>query len=351
MKLHALKWVALAPLVLALGVAGCAEDGDDGVAGPPGTAECMNCHSDDFSEAATYLVPFQTEYAHSQHAVAENFVRRSTPCSGCHSNEGFQGWIETGTPPALTTSSTVGCFTCHAPHTEEDFSLRTTAPVALQTGGATYDKGAGNLCANCHQARAASPAIDSPNAITSTRWGPHHSPQANLLIGSGAWVMPGATYGTEAAHNAAIEDGCVTCHMAPTATDGLAGGHTFAVLFELHGAEEINAKGCSCHNFANDAAAHQYVTEAIAAFDAKLDQLGQMLLDLGWVRPDLASINPQGAPAQAGGSPDDRGAIWNFIMMKEAKTCGGIHNPGYGNDVVDATIAYVETRKAQLAQR
>ena len=72
------------------------------------------------------------------------------------------------------------------------------------------------------------------------------------------------------------------------------------------------------------------------------------MLAKGWIQSDLTYIDTAGAPAQAGGDPDDRGAIWNYIMLVEAKTCGGVHNPAYGNAVLDATLEYVQSSAKNL---
>lgn len=331
--------------MLALSLAACnGDDGATGPAGPSGTAECFGCHTDDFT-MANFIVPIQTEFGESVHENGETYVRRSGSCSRCHTNEGFQTYAQTGVSPELTESSPIGCFTCHAPHSNGDFTLRAEGPTTLLAGG-TFDQGASNLCAECHQARAASPAIGD-GVAASGRWGTHHGPQANVLSGQGAYVFPGATYSSNASHKG-IDNGCVECHMSTPPGSGLAGGHSFKMEYEYHGATEINAQGgcVDCHDewLDDDELATTDVEAAKAAFEADLVALMTRMgpTGLGWFSTDDI--------AEAGGSilvsgtydSDQLGAVWNFRMLAEDRS-GGIHNPVYSADVLEATLAYVNS--------
>jgi hypothetical protein len=116
--------------------------------------DCFTCHNDqDFGDE---VVAAKVQWDASVHATGGNFERDGTSCSQCHTNEGFKAFLTTGETINPENPSPIGCFTCHAPHTEGDFSLRTSIPVDFVAGG-TFDLGAANLCANCHQARAHSP--------------------------------------------------------------------------------------------------------------------------------------------------------------------------------------------------
>lgn len=339
---------ALAPLALAvllLGITGC--EGDEGPAGPQGPPgvgleTCMQCHTDDY-QMENYIVSIQTEYRASQHANAETFVRRGEDCARCHTSEGYQYFVTTGTTQAVTESSPVNCFACHSPHTNGDFALRKSGATTLDAGG-TYDKGNSNTCAMCHQARAADPPItETGTAITSARWGPHHGPQGSILSGNSAWDF-GTPLSTSASHNDRIAAGCVGCHMAETADNGLAGGHTFGLTYIYHGAEELNSKGCAietCHQSWDDETAHTAVEASKAAFMTDLMALGDDLRTLGWMdESDL--VVPAALPAEA----DARGAVWNYLMLLEDRS-GGIHNPTYARAALNAAQAYVDAQTAQ----
>ncbi len=222
--------------VLSLGVvlalAGCeGPTGPEGPGGDTGTAQCMQCHSENSG-----LLAIEAQYENSLHNLGPDFERNTPPCSGCHTHEGFLARLATGDPGTPPNPSTIHCFTCHEPHTNGNFNLRTQAPVTLMVGGAVFDHGHGNLCANCHQARVPSPTIkaapDSTN-ITSNRWGPHHSMQGNMLAGSGGHEFAGFEY-QDSPHTIAATNGCPSCHMAPP-FGAQAGGHSMNLIYDFHG--------------------------------------------------------------------------------------------------------------------
>jgi hypothetical protein len=346
-RVPSLELVLLSCGVLLIGIFGFGCEGDEGPAGPAGaegpsgTAECFNCHTDDFS-AANYLLTYIAEYGVSQHANGDTWVRKGSSCSRCHTTEGFQHLVATGEQIEVAESSPIGCFACHAPHSEFDFGLRVQGAMEFIVGDATYDKGSSNTCATCHQGRAPSPDFADGTELTNKRFGPHHGPQSNILNGAGAYEFEGA-YSTAAAHNLAISDGCVGCHMAEIPGSGNAGGHSFSVTFEYHGAEEVNSSGCSmvgCHPTweDDDEAATEAVEEAKAGFQLELDALRQDLITLGWLDEDDYVPVPQVMEFA-----DDMGAIWNFQMLREDRS-GGIHNIVFANAVLEATQAYVDTR-------
>lgn len=336
------RWLrALTPLAiggLLLGLTSC--EGDEGPAGPPGTAACMNCHTDDFT-MANYLRPIQDQFAVSGHNISDTYVRRGTDaspaCSRCHTTEGFQHYVATGEELPLEESSHISCFACHAPHTNGDFSLRAADPVELNHGD-TYNKGLSNTCAVCHQSRVTEPDIESPNPITSSRWGPHYAPQANILSGQGAWEFDGVGYETDAAHNIGNTNGCVTCHMAELPDNVIAGGHSFAINYESSGATRVNSKGCTCHGWATDAVATTETDEYQAEFEEALTELGDLLVARGWLKADREyATNGATAPD----TPDERGAVFNFLILHHDKSLG-VHNKKFAEDVVAKTKAWVE---------
>jgi hypothetical protein len=174
---------------------------------------------------------------------------------------------ETPAPP--------GCFSCHAPHEDGNFGLRTTAAVAL-ADGTPFDKGSGNLCASCHLALGvASDEIDSSDYtnqtgtaadagidvthplynvatnLVSSHFGPHHGPQGDYLMGINSAIT--ATYVGESVH--ATGDSCVTCHHYKP-DDRMAGnlewgGHGFYLTSEVHGAAKDLIANCEeCHTTA-----------------------------------------------------------------------------------------------------
>lgn len=338
------RWLKAAmPLAVGLmflGLASC--QGDDGPAGPPGTAECMHCHQDDFQlvedTSGYYLRTIQTQFALSRHNLSDTYVRRgddaSPACSRCHTTEGYQYYLANGQEAPMEESSHISCFACHAPHTNGDFSLRKEGPTEMMVGS-TYDKGPSNTCAVCHQARAPEPAIESASPITSSRWGPHHSPQSNILSATGAWVLPGATYRSSHPHNT-IAIGCVNCHMADLPANTIAGKHSFAINYESSGAIRVNSKGCTCHGFVSDLVATNYTDSSQARFEEELAVLGDLIVARGWLNPTTGLVVPANAPTNA----NDRGVLWNYLLL-ESDLSESAHNPWYAKDIIDAGVAYL----------
>ncbi len=139
----------------------------------------------------------------SAHGSGEVFIggrRPSAGCAGCHSGGTFSKMIAAGAYPgqgdgcawSFPTRPPNDCRACHQIHvtgTGADWKLETTAAVALfATPGKTFNGGSGNLCANCHQARRVypNPRLTSAEATVAinSRFGPHHGPQSDMLIGT-----------------------------------------------------------------------------------------------------------------------------------------------------------------------
>ena len=138
------------------------------------------------------------------------------------------------------------CYTCHETHKnfdETDWDLTYDGTHNLLLDNTAFNKGSGNLCSKCHQARLPNPmpVVGGPTVTLPGRWGTHHGPVANVLKGSGLYQKPGSvTYPTSAPHYAA--DACVTCHMAnPNGYQG--GGHSMNIEFEVHEAPTLNLEG------------------------------------------------------------------------------------------------------------
>lgn len=317
---------ALVALAAVLYLAGC--EGERGPAGQDAATVCVNCHNDD-----TEIWAIVAEWSNSVHATGGNYERNTPPCSRCHTSEGFVAYLETGDPGTPYYPSAIGCFTCHRPHTNYNFDLRIDTPVTLDYGG-TFDDGKANLCANCHQVRVPSPLPPQSGTvdITSSRWGPHHGPQSNILSGQGAYVFPGESYRNQHPHYTANLEGCPTCHMAQP-FGSQAGGHTWNMTYVYHGSEEDNTAGCmttefSCHASVDDFHYHG-IQDSVDVLVAVLDTL---LMDAGIINPANGLIN---APITL--TADQAGATFNYYMFEEDRS-RGIHNPVYYMDALNASI-------------
>ncbi len=215
------------------------EDGTDGADGSNGTAgvngvdgvdgnvTCLVCHSDE------NLAMKQHEFAASQHSSGDIAVSYAGArggargCYPCHSHEQFVAFTE-GLPfENIASPSPWKCSTCHGLHQTfeaQDYALRVTEAVAIFDGsnfalkGNNYldVQGNSNLCATCHQSRRAEPNVTDPGAtfdITSTHYGPHHGPQANVLAGVGFAEIAGSIAYPVAGSADHIAASCTGCHM------------------------------------------------------------------------------------------------------------------------------------------
>ena len=287
----------------------------------------MTCHAD---TSVVWAISFQ--YDHSVHAAGETTNRNNPPCATCHTNEGFVE-SQTGEPffdehlaadRDLENPSPIGCFTCHAPHTNGDFSLRADGPVDLIMGG-TFDYGPANICGNCHQARAANPAIDPAGiTVTSSRWGPHHGTQGNMLAGEGGYEMEGYEY-TNSIHTYYVDNGCVACHMAAP-EGGVAGGHSWNMTYEDEGEEAEFTTGCNvegCHQGDLEDFNYEGAQDEIQTL---LDQLETVLMTSGIMNEEHLLVASQSSPLEL--SEAQAAAVWNFLLVWEDRSLG-VHNTEY----------------------
>lgn len=325
--------------------------GPQGPAGPAGqdaNENCTQCHTDDVS-----LFAKQVQYAQSTHRLGGNFERATTSCAACHTHQGFLERLETGqanTAQNILDPAPINCRTCHKIHqtfTAADYALTTTAPVTLQATMATVDYGAisGNLCAQCHQGRPVTMPPMGPGmvTITSSRYGYHHGPQANVMAGVSAVEFAGSrtiTGGPTAHGNAAANSGmCATCHMGQ-AYGEQAGGHTWKMSYEYHGSQVENVAGCNTSGCHTDFDGFDEFGDTPGAVLALLQTLEAELVRVG-VKQGLSTdytIHGLNVYANTGSWPGDvAGAMLNWQLFAEDRSLG-LHNPKYAKAVLQNSI-------------
>ena len=299
--------------------------GPQGPAGPAGDAaevsaadlSCTECHND-----SSIITGKQAAWEESLHGSGEAFIEEGprNACAGCHSGAAFSAMIAAGQNFTEVESGDANpthqdCRTCHQIHTTytgEDWALETTEPVTQVVSGLTFDGGAGNLCANCHQARRY-PAdfVDQTDATkytsTSPRFNPHLSVQSDVLLGSGGLGVEGSP----GAHYARVENTCVGCHL------GEGDNHLF---------EPQLATCQACH-----ADAENYdINGAQTAVEERLAELQTALQAAGLVDEEGTVIPGTWDEAQAT-------ALWNYGLIHEDAS-HGVHNPSYINALLDASF-------------
>jgi hypothetical protein len=328
---------------------------------------CAACHGS--ADAEYPVLGARLGYDESGHKNnANSYYANGGGCQQCHTNEGFIEYAETGkVGDYVAYPSQPGCFTCHTVHESWDFTLRLTKPVKLQDGS-TFDIGAGNLCANCHQARR---SVDSQveamdAADVSSHWGGHHGPQSDVLNGTNAYEYPRKRY-SSSPHKDVITDGCVSCHMSlPEGRYSFSpelGGHSFNIVGEVHEAGKVNLSACAgCHDgigqvrgeevfdikakadYDRDGTVEAAQMEVQGLLDALVNKNGTGYLQN--TNPPMfqkdaeATFHDLGkwAGSRSGSwSEAEIGALWNYKLIVEDRS-RGVHNLTYTIQVLYDTL-------------
>lgn len=305
-----LSWIALTGLAAGMMVTtACTSDGNRVASG-----DCIVCHNE-----TTVVLAKNIEWERSLHSSGDSYLRSTAAsCAACHSSEGFSSMLSTKqkfseVKTGVSNPTMPNCRTCHEIHTrytEEDWKLTTREPVNFVATGGTYNAGAGNLCANCHQPRLAPPTPSNGNInIETLRWGPHHGVQGSSFLGLGGYSAPSRQ---SVHYSSKIQDGCATCHMEN-------GRHEMAP----------SVQSCSpCHtgltNFDYKGAQTQV--------KAQIVELKKLLEDKGMIKDDLP-VPGTYPSAQAG-------AIWNYLVVTEDGS-SGVHNPAFFRSILQSSIEAV----------
>jgi hypothetical protein len=281
---------------------------------------CTDCH-----DSSSLIKAKESQLETSLHGSGEAFLEETrAACAGCHGSDQPKARIDAGVLPhaasvvANADAAPMNCRTCHDIHktyTGADYSLTgAKAPVKMEYTAGTFDKGAGNLCVQCHQIRNAKPAVvttTSPNtiAVTSARFGTHYGTQAQMLLGEGGL---GGVAGSASVHYSLVGDSCVTCHM------GTADNHTFT---------PVVANCTSCHAGLTTLDRNKVQTDV----QALLDQAKAALIKAG-------IMNAADELAVTGTYPETvANAFWNYKVVSYDGS-KGIHNPTYAKALLNSII-------------
>jgi hypothetical protein len=306
---------------------------------PATTGACNKCH-----DAPTHHIKGSEWYssAHSMTTRDPSGAGREG-CVGCHTHNGFVGKTK-GSAKVDTSYGAINCQTCHEPHGASDGEhlVRAMGPVKLADNTMVNNAGSGALCMNCHQARQ-NASVYAANTAGSAHYGPHSGPQADMLEGTN-----GFTYGKKmpsSAHEFAVKDTCVGCHMQTVETTDAGflsvGGHTFKVSYTPKGSstpKQLLGACQSCHgpeiedfdfplfDYNGDGEIEGVQTEV----QHLLDELSALLPPKGKAKASLTIDNTWSRPElQAAYN-------WLFVTNDGSK---GIHNTSYTVALLKASIA------------
>jgi len=300
--------------------------GPQGDPGPQADLTCTECHND-----TALLLAKDAQFEESLHGTGDSWVRGSSAsCAGCHGSDTSADRINAGLIPhdaaieGSANSAPMNCRTCHDIHTTytgEDFSLvGDEAAVTFEfSGGATFDGGAGNLCAQCHQVRNAYPeVVDGNVSITSNRYGTHYGTEAPMLLGVGGY---GDVAGAPSVHYQMVTDTCVACHMGPD---------------YIHNFEPAVARCTSCHADAKNFDINGVQTEV----EGLLEEVHAILIEKGLLNPDTDLFNASSsAPLVVPEAVAQ--AMWNYKFVTYDGS-NGVHNSAYAKALLEAALATLQ---------
>jgi hypothetical protein len=296
---------------------------------------CFTCHSDNDNALLAARQQYDESVHGTGHTSNENRnAAGSTTCEPCHTHEGFLA-VVTGVPAVGDNFTRISCFTCHEPHTTGTLALRIKNEVKLGNS-VSYDKGNSNVCVACHKSRRNGPTyVQGPTMLT-TRFGPHHSDQADMLLGTNAYEFAGYEYEHRPNAHGSDANGCLLCHMNTAAF--ATSGHTFAMADEEN--EYENVRGCNtCHG--------GEVTEfdqggAQSEVQVLLDSLETLLEDAGllaWVDEDGDMVLLPTDSLYISNA-DSIGALFNYMFVREDRSTG-VHNFSYAEELLESSIAFM----------
>ncbi|MBD3377284.1 T9SS type A sorting domain-containing protein [candidate division KSB1 bacterium] len=320
----------------------CHGPGSQHIGNPQGTdvsldeGLCGRCH-----EEEPYHRKNQ-QWKNSSHAIGIPFAANRAGCADCHSGYGFIKITDPGNMLDQTTGAPeVSCAVCHDPHSNAlPAQVRKLDDVTLGNGEVVSFGGNGKLCMNCHKGRR-----DAETYATEyhDHYGPHYSAQTDMLAGTNAIEFEMHIPSTN--HKFAIENGCVTCHMAPTAPqDSPAwdkiGEHSFAMSYDNGTPDDPsddidNVASCvGCHgpitSFDDVMAKEDYDGDGM--IEAAQAEISGLMDKVGMLLPPMDDPHVEVAPDY---NDVQLLAAFNWAYVEEDQS-HGIHNLQYAVGLLKA---------------
>lgn len=317
---------------------------------------CAQCHDEPWrhSIVAQWENSLHSEPIYSssfrQLPSNPNYMRNNLDnCVRCHDARGFINYtknIGTKTDSLFAFNlNPFACQMCHEPHnSSHPYQLRKiTADTLANAYVIPSSVGLGGLCMNCHKSRRNGDTYPATTTMSS-HFGPHGSPQADMLLGKNAHSW-GQNIPSSIAHNL-VEDACVGCHMAATPDTGNVardhiGGHSWAMSWNDGTNNHDNVRKCvECH------AGITEFSDIMAAFDYDGNGvIGSFVDETKGLRRLLAmALPPFGVDSVSwqmiAASPDSvrlKKAYYNYLFFTNDGSYG-IHNPKYAIGILQRSI-------------
>ena len=291
---------------------------------------------------------------HDCGAFVESAGTRSG-CSPCHSGAGYVLWVKEGKPigsdglPAATSyipeATNISCAVCHDPHDNTQIHQLRLSDTQLGDGTpVTFEKyGTGAQCMECHRSRRIAAEYASNPASGSSHFGPHHGPQADMLIGKNT---PDFGFELPSSAHSRIPNSCVSCHMAG---EGVAdaegniihvGGHSFN-MNDANGVD--NVESCEpCHgNVGESFKEKKFFMNGNADHDGDGVEEG-LQEEVHGMLEELATFLPQDANGNVDMSSKTNPvkivkAGYAYFWIEEDRSFG-IHNPALTVSILKVAI-------------
>ena len=307
---------------------------------------CAVCHD----SGVHNVLPAQWDVSRHANPLYADYAGGRSGCADCHSGAGFVAAIkgETEIPEATA----ITCATCHDPHDATNTHQLRTVSVSLSNGTEVSGGGSGQLCMNCHKSRR--DAIDyTDNYLSnlSSHFGPHHGPQAEVLLGQNLVTFGKTIESTN--HFAILDNACASCHMKVTeSVDAennviLSGGHTFSMSTP---SGEDNVEACApCHSFESFDAV-EFEMDGVKDHDGDGVDEGLQEEIHGLLERIIEYIphDEDGLPAITDSTVTQlqAQAAYNYLAIEEDRSFG-IHNPKFAVGLLKETLAQLEATSVE----
>jgi hypothetical protein len=285
-----------------------------------------------------YLDPTTNKPAYATYAGTA--TQAQVYCTTCHAVTNANDPHATGIP------WTPGSFPLQVSPDAGSLFLEKSPAAGAVTGSNAGFYGPGDTCMWCHRSRVdVTNYIGASNKLTSSHWGPHDGPQADVFTGKGGYEYAGQTYGTST-HQQKLS--CVDCHMPDVASNSnvpdhafnpqlrvCAGCHTPAPTnFDVEGGQSVVMgaltdleRALNNQGWLTRASTAPYTT--LSDNDAGTGQVG----DGNWAN-DLSLPGATLTAAQAG-------ALYNYFLVARGGAFG-VHNQLYEEQLIyDSYVAVV----------
>jgi hypothetical protein len=333
------------------------------------TDNCAWCHDsgthhifpEQWDHSGEDATEFDGRGFHGGHAKG-TWIGRGTRsgCAPCHSGAGYVQWNYEGRPvdehglpddiEVVPEPTTHTCATCHDPHDATNIHQLRFADTQLGDGAPiTFELyGTGSQCMECHRSRRNAVEYTSDIGNASSHYGPHHGPQADMLIGANT-----PDFGIQfisSAHYVATENACVDCHMGgehldPAGNVNVVGGHTWN-MNDAEGNDHVEA--CApCHgNIGDSFKDKKYYINGNADLDGNGTAEG-LQIEVHGIMEYLSEFLPHDENGNVSITEDNADSLdltpeimrggYVYIWLEEDRSFG-IHNPAFTIGLLKAAI-------------